>query len=406
MQEQLLAATERERDLERKLLQAQLRLEQHAEHMAATAAAVVPAAAGQSGHSSNNRAGSKVDAAGQQQQPVDAATAAVIQAQQQLLQAKDAELQLLRQQQATAESKAEAGAAATAGAQQPVPQQVSHGSSAAGTTSQPAAAVGGDGSRVPLLALGSLNTPPVSSTEPPGLSLEPELLSGLTSPLGQLPSSPGSGASFWLGPIRGFTEQGAVAAAAGDATALHPGSTAAAATAGSKAGDSSRRKVERDARGEGAEDLADLELLPSARSTRTRGFATFAGRPLSASADAALGTSSSPAAAAGSQAAASGVAALAAQVLKGQRWSNVSSLRSSLEEANLVLLGHSSLTSPHRQPQPSSHRYASTQGQWAAGRRSMELDGHSLLCFTGLPRSLVMSSGAVMQKPCVLSCGQ
>jgi hypothetical protein len=217
--------------------------------------------------------------------------------------------------------------------------------------------------------------PSVGASGLSGLSLEPELLSGLPSPLGKMPPSFGSGASFWLGSGRGFagSELPPAGAAGRDATGRYGGTTAAspaAAAAGAEPG-----VVD-------AEDWSHRLGLSSpphgvaAAGSRMRGLVTFAGRPLSASADAALadaGSSRSPgqhgAGAARAAAAGGSVAALAAHVLGGrhQQRSHLSSLRSSLESANLLLLGSSAVQSPRRRRQQQQQelggdRLASSRG--------------------------------------------
>jgi hypothetical protein len=338
LQEQVLTAANREWELQRQLLQAQLRLEQQAE----TAAAAVPVLA---------LPPPPAAADAQQQADTHAVNAALARAQQQL-QAQEAELQLLRQQLRAAQDRADAAAAAGVAAGG-VPQQQQQ-------QQQP-----------PSLEASGLS----------GLSLDPDLLSGLPSPLAKLPPSFGSGASFWLGSGRGFagSELPAAGAAGKDAAGRYEGTaalTAAAAAAGRVPG------------GIDAEDSSHgLELSSprhgaAAAGSRMRGVVTFAGRPLSASADAAVadpGSSCSPGRHASSDAAAAtvgSVAALAAHVLGGrhqQQRSHLSSLRSSLESANLLLLGSSAVQSPRRrQRQQQQHELGRDHLDSSRGTQKVE----------------------------------
>ncbi|KAF6251200.1 hypothetical protein COO60DRAFT_1464478 [Scenedesmus sp. NREL 46B-D3] len=133
-----------------------------------------------------------------------------------------------------------------------------------------------------------------------------------------------SGASFWLGSARAFGGVDLPAAGSGR-------DAAAAGGAGTGAGLSSAS-----GRYSGATAAA---------------AAAAAGRPLSASADAALAASGSGSP--GLPGSSSAAATLATHVLgvRHQQRSHLSSLRSSLESANLVLLGSSATQSPRRRRQ-------------------------------------------------------
>lgn len=348
----MLAAAERERELQRQLLQAQLRLEQQAESAAATPVLALPAPPGV--------ASAAQHAAHGLQQQAEAQAAALATAQQQL-QAQAAELLLLRQQLKAAQDRADAAAAAAAAA---VP--AASGSNAAAAATAGAADAPQHLSGVSQQQQEQQQPPPsleVSGVS--GISLEPELLSGLPSPLGRMPPSFGSGASFWLGSARALGGNELPAAAA--ATTGASGHVAAGAAG--RYGDTSAAAVAAGGalRGNGAEDVhaLDPESPRSNRAipgSRMRGVVTFAGRPLSASADAALATngSGSPGrpevGSSSGPALSSSVAALAAHVLgcrhqHQQQRSHLSSLRSSLESANLLLLGSSAVQSPRRRQQ-------------------------------------------------------
>jgi hypothetical protein len=301
--QQLAAAADRERELQRKLLQAQLVCEKQGEQLrtqrhAAAAAAASSTKPGTAGDSSrqDDGGGSGEDALAAQAllQQRDAANAALAEARGQL-QAQAAELQQIRQ----ALQRADAAAAAAGG---------SAGDDVAGRGRN-------SGVRpLPLVLQGQQGQDPAAAAaagEPSGSSwLDPDWHSALPSPvLNKLLASPGSGASFWLDSAREHSTD-------------HQGPPAAAAAGG--------------AVGANAAGTAPSQQLHRHRSSR---------HPLSFSADSGLLSMGAVGVARGA-----GVAALAAQLLNREA-TNLGSIRDSLEDAAGVLRGSSS--SPNS-PRPSS----------------------------------------------------
>jgi hypothetical protein len=316
--DQLVAAGDRERELQRKLLQAQLMFEEQAEQLRAQEAAakalqVAAAAVGsggerQSEHVQRGADDGVVQALLQQR---DTANAALAEAQDRLL-VQEAELKQVRQalQRAQAAavagggsghaSAAAAGSAGQCGSARPPPLALQEQQRQA---SQPAGAQG-----PPLTAAG----------EPSGSSwLNPDCQSALPSPaLNKLLPTPGSGTSFWLDSTRDHSEQHLQAA--------------------SPSGDGQQQR----------------QRPRSGRSSR---------HPLSVSADSGLmGMMGAVGAARGA-----GVAALAAQLLNYEA-SNLGSISNSLEDAALVMLG-----SPPS-PRPSSRLQPQQQGQQGEGPRQQQ----------------------------------
>jgi hypothetical protein len=309
--QQLAAAGDRERELQRKLLQAQLVCEELGEQLrtqrqAAAAASSIKAGAADDS-SRQDGGGTGVDAVAAQAllQQRDAANAALAEVQGQL-QAQAAELQQVRQVLQKAEVTAAAAAAAGSG------------------SGVVAGRDGNGGVRPHLLVLqeqqGLQPAAAAAAGEPSGSSwLDPDWHSALPSPvLNKLLASPGSGASFWLDSAREHSMD-------------HHAPPAAAA--------------EQAAVGAGGPDTAPSQQLHRHRSNR---------HPLSHSADSGLLSLGAAGVARGA-----GVAALAPQLLNREA-TNLGSIRDNLEDAAGALLGSSS--SP-TSPRPSSRLQHHTQNE-------------------------------------------
>jgi hypothetical protein len=320
--DQLVAAGDRERELQRKLLQAQLMFEEQAEQLRAQEAAAkalqaAAAAAGsggeqQSEHLQRGADDGVVQALLQQR---DTAAAALGEAQDRLL-AQEAELQQVRQ----VLQRAEAAAAAGDGSRHVT-------AAAAGSAGQ------GGSARPPPLALqeqqqqqqrqasqpaGSQGPSLTAAWEPSGSSwLDPDWQSALPSPaLNKLLATAGSGASLWLDSARDHSEQ-------------------AASPNG----------------GDGQQQQRQQQRPLSGKSSR---------HPLSLSADSGLMGAMGAARGAG-------VAALAAQLLN-RGASNLGNISNSLEDAALVMLGSPPSPRPSSRLQPSQQ-----QGQQGAGQQQQQM---------------------------------
>lgn len=288
LQDELLSAGEREKDLQRQLLQTQLCVEQQAEQLKELQQK-------QSKQQSARGTGTAMgaEAAQRLQQQFEAAAAALVTAQQRMA-AQESDLQHLRQQMQTA--------AATD----------AHGK---GSTASPwSAAVATAAGQMSPFAAVALTQP---SAEASGFSaLDPDLFSALPSPMGPLPPTPGSGASFWLGSTRGFGARDTAAGVVTGSSKVRVAAGASGATAGGGAGWPAGQRNE-----------------PVIHGVDTHGGG--------------------------------GVAVMAAQVLGNTgsirgtrgcqgRYQSLSSLRNSLEEANL-LLGSPRPGSPSLQQQGRLH---------------------------------------------------
>lgn len=299
--EQLAAAADREHELQRKVLQAQLMCEKQAQQLRQQ-----QQQAAKNDGSSPDRIEARVQDLLQQR---DTANAAFAQAQEKL-RAQDAQLQQL--QQALLDAKAAAGTSAAAAAAAATVRVCADPSS----SSSP--------SRPPALMLHELpqqqqqsqgrhaadQTPAAAAAEPSGSSwLYPDWPSALPSPaLNKLLATPGSGASFSVDSAAGVT--------------------------GRPAG------------------VVQQQQLPRSRHQGSR-------HPLSLSADSGLvGLAGAVGAARGA-----GVAALAAQLLNREAH-NLGSISSSLEDAALVMLG-SPRGSSRLQPQQQQQQQAARDWQRA-----------------------------------------
>lgn len=333
--DQLGTAADRERELQRKLLQAQLMYEEQAEQLReqqqaikALQAAVATAAPGPVSDAPAGQSGSgvRVEKDGQGEEGVvqvllqqrDAANAALCEARERL-RAQEAELQQLRNVLQAAGGRQGGGGAA--------------GAANAG------ASVSGTGMKPPPLALQGLqqqqpqqDAAAAVAGEPSGSSwLGADWQSGLPSPtINKLLATPGSGASFWLDSAREHEQE------------HQPTSPAAAARGVGRGGDVA---------------AASTQLLQQGqRSGRAGAERTRATHPLSLSADS--GLSGRLGAARGA-----GVAALAAQLLNREA-STMNSISTSLEDVALCMMGS-----------PSSPRPASRLQQHSMPQHGRQLEG-------------------------------
>jgi hypothetical protein len=347
--DQLGAAAERERELQRKLLQAQLMYEEQAEQLrkqqqankvlqAAAAAAAHGAAASQEPPTGHGSSGVGVRSVSQGEEGVvqvllqqrDAANAALGEARERL-RAQEMELQQLRNVLQAAGGRHGAGAAAA----------------------NADSSMSGAGLRPPPLALQGLQQQQQQQQDAAAVAGEPsgsswlgaDWQSGLPSPtINKLLATPGSGASFWLDSAREHEQE-------------HQPTSPATAAAAARGGNVASR---------GGDNIAaaSAQLLQQGQSFGRAGTGaerTRTAHLLSLSADS--GLSGRLGAARGA-----GVAALAAQLLNREA-SNMNSISTSLEDVALCMMGSPSSPRPasrlqqHSMPQHGRQQEGQVQEQ-------------------------------------------